>query len=88
MRKNKAIKKQMEMDCGVRLRELCEILNPPEYRRKDFRNGHTISEIAESVGKLPNFVLNEIRQKRLKTTIIDRKVRIEFNDFLQWTLIG
>lgn len=83
MRKNKAIKKQMEMDCGVRLRELCEILNPPEYRRKDFRNGQTIS-----VGKLPNFVLNEIRQKRLKTTIIDRKVRIEFNDYLQWTLIG
>ncbi len=78
----------MENKYRIRLSELCEVLNPPEYRRQDFRNGHTISEVAESVGKLPNFVLNEIRQKRLKTTIIDRKVRIEFNDFMQWLQIG
>lgn len=87
MRKNKLIRQQMENKYRIRLSELCEVLNPPEYRRKDFRNGHTISEIAVSVRKLPNFVLNEIRQKRLRATVIDRKVRIKFNDFMQWLQI-
>lgn len=88
MRKNKLIRQQMENKYRIRLSELCEVLNPPEYRRKDFQDGETISEVAASVGKLPNFIINEIRQKRLKATIINRKVRIKFDDFLKWTLIG
>lgn len=84
MRKNKAIKKQMEKDCGIRLRELCEVLNPPEYRRKNFFDGQIISEVAASVGEMPNFILNEIRLKRLKATVVNRKVRILKEAFLSW----
>ena len=88
MRKNKAIKREMEKNCGLRLRELCEVLNPPEYRRKDFRLGQTISEVAESVSKPPNYIFNEIRLKKLKATVIERKVRIFGKDLLNWLLIG
>ncbi len=88
MRKNKAIKKEMEQNCGLRLRELCEVLNPPEYRRKDFRVGITISEAAESVGKQPNFIINEIRLKRLKPTFFKKRVRILHSDLQDWLMIG
>ena len=84
MRRNKTIKKAIQSNCGFRLRELCEVLNPPEFRRTDFRDGETISEAAASVGELPNFIINEIRLKRLKTTVIERKVRIVGNDFSKW----
>ncbi len=87
MRKNKLIRQQMENKYRIRLRELCEVLNPPEYRNKDFKIGLTISQAAESISKLPNYVLNEIREKRLRATIINRKVRIARNDFLQWLQI-
>ena len=84
MRKNKAIKKEMEQNCGLRLRELCKVLNPPEYRRKDFRLGMSISDLVEIYGEQPNYFLNEIRDKRLKVTVFDRKVRIKTENFLKW----
>ena len=84
MRKNKAIKREMEQNCGLRLRELCEVLNPPEYRRKDFRLGMSISDLVEIYGEQPNYFLNEIRDKRLKVTVFDRKVRIKTEDFFKW----
>ncbi len=88
MSKNKAIKKEMEKSCGIRLRELCEVLNSPEYRRKDFRLGITISEVAESVGKQPNFIINEIRLKRLKPTFFRKRVKISHSDLQNWLMIG
>lgn len=84
MRKNKAIKKEMEQNCGLRLRELCEVLNPPEYRRKDFRLGMTLADLVEIYGEQPNYFLDEIRDKRLKVTVFDRKVRIKTEDFFKW----
>ena len=88
MRKNKIQKRNMENRLGIRLRDFCEVVNPPEYRRKDFRLGMTISEVAESVSRQPNIIFNEIRLKRLKPTVIEKRVRILSGDWTKWLSIG
>ncbi len=84
MRKNKEIKKKLENALGIRLREYCEVLNPPEYGRNDFQDGETLSQVAASVGKSPDYILNEIRLKRLTATVSGGKVRVLTADFLKW----
>ena len=81
---NRKIKKTYEKRWGIRLREFCEVLNPPEYRGDDFGIGQTLSQVADWINEKPNYILNEIRLGRLKVTIVNRKVRIGWNDFLNW----
>jgi len=82
---NRKLKKSNEKRLAIRLQEYCEVLNPPEYRRKDFASGKTLSETASIVDKTPNYILDEIRQGRLTATVIDGKVRIQTKHFLEWT---
>lgn len=80
---NRKLKKSNEKRFGIRLQEYCEVLNPPEYRRKNFASGKTLPETASVVDKTPNYILDEIRQGQL--TVIDGKVRIQTKHFLEWT---
>lgn len=81
---NRQLKKNYEKRWGIRLREMCEVMNPPEYRHDDFRIGQTISQVADCMNQKPNYILNEIRLGRLTATIVNRKVRIRSEDFLNW----
>lgn len=84
MMSNRKLKKHYENRWGIRLREMCEVMDPPEYRNDDFRIGQTLSQVASWMNKEPNYILNEIKLGRLTATIVNRKVRIRWDDFLNW----